>query len=158
MAISYRTYREKALRIIDDNDYMVISTCDLDNTPWSAAVFYAYDDKYNFYFISAIDSLHAKHIKKNPKVSFIIFDSLQQIGDSDSVQAEGKAIIVPDSDVKEAIQVYSKRLARKSGGEGMSDYDPKGYSGASEFRFFKITLSRLFTTGEERRVEIDLKE
>lgn len=39
---------------------MVVSTSDGEGNPLGAVVFYVFDEKYNFYFLSAVDSLHAK--------------------------------------------------------------------------------------------------
>lgn len=40
---------------------MVLATATKIGRPWAAVVFYAYDESYNFYFISVIDSLDMKH-------------------------------------------------------------------------------------------------
>ena len=55
---------------------------------------YTYDKDFNIYFLSAIDSRHAEDIIANPNVSFSVFDSRQPVGESDAIQAEGKASLV----------------------------------------------------------------
>ena len=37
-------------------------------------------------------------------------------------------------------------------------YPPENYSGASEFRFYKLELYDVYTTDTDRRVRIDLPE
>ena len=63
-----------AKKIINNNIYLTLGTAD-NKIPWTAPLFYAVNNKYEFYFISKKDSLHIKHISNNPKVSFSIFDS-----------------------------------------------------------------------------------
>jgi uncharacterized protein YhbP (UPF0306 family) len=153
----YTTYKDKALHIIKHNKYMVLATADRDKKPWTAVVFYAYDADYNFYFLSAIDSLHAKNILKNHAVAFAIYDSTQKIGQSEGVQAGGRAYEVGRDDAKRVIGIYAKRLFPSSDMPATKRYTPEEYSKPAEFRFFKIVTDRLFTTGEDRRVEIDFK-
>jgi len=85
------SYKEKARRIIAANSYLVLSTSDKKGNVWANTVTYAYDKDYNFYFLSAIDSKHAKNIAENPKIAIVIFDSTQPIGSDDEVQAAGES-------------------------------------------------------------------
>lgn len=152
-------YRKEAKKIVDSNKYMVLATADTEGKPWSATVAFAYDKDYNFYFISAVDSRHAENISKNPRVSFVIFDSTQDIGDSEGIQAEGRASVVERGDVEKVIGIYVKRLFPKSDMAPSEMYRPEYYSGASEFRFFRIKATGVNITGtEDRRTEVDLRE
>lgn len=69
---------EKAKYIIKSNNYLSLSTCN-NNIPWIAPVAYIYDEEYNFYFVSPIESLHSKYIENNKEVAVSIFDSQQEL-------------------------------------------------------------------------------
>jgi uncharacterized protein YhbP (UPF0306 family) len=156
MEMNYKSYEDKAESIIKHNMYMSISTCDMENKPWVATVFYVHDKNYNFYFLSAVDSRHAKDLLANPNVAFSIFNSGQPIGISDGVQGEGVASLVDLKDIKKIIELYAEKAFPKSTITPTMRYNPEYFSGDAEFRFFKITVFKLFTTGPERRVEVDL--
>ena len=156
MATKVGDYNEKAKEIIRWNKYMILATCDKGASPWASPVFYAYDKGYNFYFLSAIDSRHAENIVQNPKISVSIFDSNQRVGLSDGIQMEGDVEILEERDVEQTIELYSKRLFPESNMKGAERYNPKDYSESAEFRFFKITPSKIYVTGVDRRVEVNI--
>ncbi|MDE1851938.1 MAG: pyridoxamine 5'-phosphate oxidase family protein [Candidatus Micrarchaeota archaeon] len=155
---AFGNFKEKARSIIDRNRYLVLATSGKDGKPWACPVFFVRDNDYNFYFMSATDSRHVKNIRDNENVAVVVFDSNVEVGNSDEVQAEGKAEEVGKSELKRVIGIYAKKLYPKSPMQPTERYRPEDYSGASEFKFFKITIGKLYTTGPERRVEVDLKQ
>lgn len=54
--------KEKLLKYLKTQHTMYLATND--GKPWSATVFYAVDDKFNFYYIGPPDSRHNQAIKK----------------------------------------------------------------------------------------------
>ncbi|HUZ60145.1 MAG TPA: pyridoxamine 5'-phosphate oxidase family protein [Hanamia sp.] len=153
----FQSYEQKAENIIEVNKYMVVSTCGKKGKPWAAAVFYVYDYKGNFYFLSAVDSLHIKNGIENPNVSLVIFDSNQPLGTSDSVQVEGKLSVAKKADIKKVITLYCKKLFPRSELSPFERYNPDDYTGVSEFQFFKIEVAKAYTSGPDRRVEVELR-
>lgn len=153
----FKSYEGKAMSIIGRNKYMVVATSSKDAKPWAAPVFYAYDGEFNFYFVSATDSLHVRNIAENPQVALEIFDSRQPIGSADHVQMTGKAEIVGKANVDEAIELYHERLFEISGIPATKDYSAADYTEPSEFRVFKVTVTKAYINGPERRVELHLK-
>ena len=151
-------YLEKAENIFSVNKYMSLGTSTKDGKPWVAPVLYVYDENYRIYFLSAIDSLHAENIKENQEVSISIFDSEQNIGSSDGVQARGKCFVVEKNEIEKAITLYCKKVFPEPDIEPTKRYMPSEYLGASEFRFFRIDLSEIYVTGEDRRVRVDLEK
>lgn len=158
MELNYKSYEDKAESIIKHNMYLSLSTCDMERKPWVATVFYAHDKEYNFYFLSAVDSRHAKNILENPNVAFSIFNSGQPVGSSEGVQAEGTASAVEGKDVKKVIELYSEKAFPKSTIAPTIRYEPEYFSGNSEFKFFRIKITKIYTTGPERRIEVDLSK
>lgn len=156
----FRSYEEKARKIIADNNYMTLATCTQKGEPWAAVVFYVYDKDYNFYFLSAIDSRHAKNIEKNPKVSAVMFDSSAPIGTSDEVQIEGNAEEVDEDtkNIKEVVDIYCARLFPNSSVPAEERYHAEAYTKPSEFRFYKIRIKAAYTTGAEGKIRVDLSK
>jgi uncharacterized protein YhbP (UPF0306 family) len=154
----YSNYQEMAKKLLKDNKYIVLATCDNDATPWANPVFYVYDDKYNFYFLSAIDSRHAKNIVENPKIGASIFNSQQRLGSSEGIQMEGTCAVVRRNELERVIKLYSDSLFPTSKIKGAERYDPKDYDEPAEFRFFKLTPTKVYITGIDRRDEVDLNE
>lgn len=149
-------YVVKAKGIIEQNMYISLATCGEDGKPWSAVVFFAYDNDYNLYFLSAIDSRHAENILKKPDVSGIIFNSTQALGYDDEVQIEGVATLVPKSNVSEVINIYCKRAFPESKMKPTERYRPEEFSEPSELRFFKIEITGAYTTGPEKKIKLNL--
>ncbi len=153
---SFGSYEEKARHILSHNMYMVVATSDKEAKPWGAVVFYANDESGNFYFISAIDSLHARNMQENPNVSLVIYDSTQQLGLNQEVQVYGNASIVNDGELKGALEFYTNKLFSISNELDKQEYDPSQYSEPAEFRVFKIVPVKIYTTTEDRRTEVNL--
>ena len=154
----YRTYAEKARYIVENNNYMVVATSDKSARPWAAPVFYTHDEKYNFYFLSAVDSKHAENVRENPNAFIVIFDSTAPVGQSDGVQMEVKISFVGKKDLPKIIKLYCDKLFPDSNIPATERYNPAEYSEPSEFRFFKVEVVQAYTTGIERRVDVDLND
>lgn len=90
--------------IIKNNIYLSLATAD--GEPWVAPVYYCVDDKYNFYFMSQMDSLHTQHILKNPVVAFAIFDSHQKEGTGNGIQGKGKTYLLKEEEWDEVLKWY----------------------------------------------------
>lgn len=138
--------------IIKENIYLTLATCD-GETPWSAPLFYCVDDNYNFYYISQIDSIHTKHILKNPKVSFSIFDSHDPEGQGNGIQASGNAYLLEkEKDIKEALKHYHTTFI---------SCKPEDFDGSKPYRLFKITHEKIYIldpdTEVDKRIEVFLK-
>lgn len=152
----FESYEEKARYILAHNKYMVVATSGEGGDPWAAPVFFAHDEAYNLYFLSAVDSRHVENIAKNPKVSLVIFDSAQSIGSSEEVQIEGKASLVEESEISKVIEIYCSKLFPKSEIPALERYNPQNYLGSAELRFFKVAVVKAYTPGPDRRVEVDM--
>ncbi len=152
------SYEQNAKDIIASNNYFVLSTCNKNNTPWAAAILFVNDKDHNFYFMSAVDSRHAKNIIENPNIAGVIFDSKQPVGSSLSVQFEGTAKIVDTKEeIVDTIKLYSKKAFPGSKFSPDPQFDPGNYSGAAEFKFFKIEPKKIYITVAGGVEEVNLK-
>lgn len=140
-----------AREIIKNNVYLTLGTTD-GNTPWTAPLFYAVSDKYTFYFISQMDSLHTQYLLKNPTVSFAIFDSHQKEGTGNGVQGSGMAYQLSDDEISEALNWYHTTFV---------EMKPESFKEPAPYRFFKIIPDRFYVldpdTPTDKRVEVQLK-
>ena len=158
MQYTEMSYEQNAKDIIASNNYFVLSTCNKNNTPWAAAILFVNDKSYNFYFMSAVDSRHAKNIIENPNIACVIFYSKQPVGSSLSVQFEGTAkIIDTKEEIVDTIKLYSKKAFPGSKFSPDPQFDPGNYSDAAEFKFFKIEPKKIYISVEGGTVEVNLK-
>lgn len=135
--------------IVKNNIYLTLATSD--GKPWAAPMYYCIDDKYNFYYISQLDSLHTKHILKNPDVSFAIFDSHAKEGEGNGIQATGKTYLIEGDKVSEALRWYKTNFIPTT---------PESFTGNVPYRLFKITPKKVYILDPkaktDKRIEVKL--
>lgn len=140
-----------AKEIINSNIYLTLGTTDGD-LPWVAPLFYAVTDDYDFYFISQVSSLHVQNLLKYPKVSFAIFDSHQKEGTGNGVQGLGRAYLLPEDEIEEALNWYHTTFIPMA---------KKSFVGEAPYRLFKIVTEYFYIldpdSPTDRRVEVALK-
>lgn len=136
--------------IIDKNIYLTLATTD-GQKAWSAPLYYCKDDKYNFYYISSADCRHSQELKSNPNVGWSIFDSQAKEGQGNGVQVEGKAYLLGEKDLDEALRWYKTTFIPCT----------KEYFLAQNFyKLFKLVSEKFFvldsTEPVDKRVEVKL--
>ena len=151
-------HKEKAKAIINENKYMVLATSDKESKPWASPVFFAHDERYNFYFLSSINSRHAKNILSNPNVGIAIFDSRQKMGQTEGLQIEAVAGQIGKNSLDKAIEHYCMKAFPNSGsGHSPSErYDPEEYIEPHDLRFFKVSPEKIYIVDIEKRVAVDI--
>ncbi|MBI4785613.1 MAG: pyridoxamine 5'-phosphate oxidase family protein [Chloroflexi bacterium] len=152
----------KTRQIIASNRYLSLATC-RSNEVWVAPVAYVVDADYNFYFCSAIDSIHIQHLKSNLRVAFAIFDSTLSSDDADGVQILALAGQVEDADLSRVMDLYWKLLFPDPQARAKWALPAEHFRGDSIQRFFQLSpieIYKLDTTLIEvdRRVQINLKD
>ena len=157
------TNAEKARLIISQNNYMTLATSDRNGIPWSAPLYYAFDDKYNFFFISANDALHVAHIKENSHVAISIFDSHAPVGEGDGVQIEASAFAAGLLELPHILSVYFRRRFPSEMERIKHHHLPTEYMGKNLFWFFRVAPIKVYTldltvTKVDKRIEVDLLE
>ena len=81
-----------AERVIRTTRYLVLGTCSAEGSPWVAPVEYAVDKHDRFYWVSARDAVHSRHILQNPKIAFVIFDSNPEYGNAQGLYCSAIAV------------------------------------------------------------------
>lgn len=133
---------------LNSTNYCSVATVD-DNGVWVNPVYFAWDDQFNFFFISMIPNVrHMSNIKKDPRVSLAIYKT-EQKGDVIGVYLEGKAKILGDeNERRHAHTVYYGRVGSLEQNE-FAMHDPN-------WHFVKITPEHIYyfdskVFGEERQ-------
>jgi uncharacterized protein YhbP (UPF0306 family) len=84
-----------------------------DNKPWVATVWFAYDDKFNLYFISRHNRRHSLEISKNPFVAGAIVKPHRTLGDKTrGLQFEGKCVEVKGKELIKSFALFAKRFPK----------------------------------------------
>lgn len=136
--------------IIRHNIYLTLGTTD-GKRPWTAPVYYAVGKNHTLYFISQLDSAHSKDILKNPSVAFSIFDSHQKEGTGNGVQGSGKAYLLEDTEVEEAMTWYRTTFIPMK---------KESFTGNAPYRFFRIIPDHFYILDPDaptdKRIEVTL--
>ena len=142
-----------------NNPYCVLATCHA-NSPWVTPLLYAYDEHWNLYWISAVNSRHSGFLSHNPNAVAIIYQEPDYGRETSALYVEGTVEVCDNFfSVASALEYYSKRT------ESGFSRAPEDYLSCSPCRFYKLTTSKAQTLGEaqwdnnlfiDRRVEIAL--
>ncbi len=143
---------EKAIEILNSNLYFTLATTD-GKIPWAAPLYYCLDEDFNIYFISQMDSLHTRHILKQPNVAFAVFDSHQEEGTGNGVQGSGRVSLLEGKEVDMGLKYYSTKFI---------DLKLENLSAPAPYRLFKLTTERFFILDPhaetDKRVEVHIKK
>lgn len=135
----------RAKRILSTNRYMVLATSQA-GQPWSTPVFYAYDEKYNFYWYSRKDTRHSLSLKENNNVSAVIFS----VGNADEgfgVYIEGTASEVTENELEHAMVTYAAKGAT-SDEERKQLTTKEDFLGDAPIRMYKLTPAKIYVSNE----------
>jgi nitroimidazol reductase NimA-like FMN-containing flavoprotein (pyridoxamine 5'-phosphate oxidase superfamily) len=145
-------WKNHLVEALEKTDYCSISTVDKDGS-WVNPVYFAYDEKFNLYFVSMPSSKHMKNISNDNRISVAIYSTAQDThGDVLGVQLKGKATLVKDEEVPAVNEIYYKRVFP----DGNHNKKPEDKMGNAEWKFVKIVPDEIyyFDTryfGEERK-------
>ncbi len=154
----------QAKKIIEENIYLTLATSTKNGKPWISPLFFAFDENYNFYWISGKNSLHSQLISRNPNVAIVIFDSKTPVGTGDGVYFEAVAEeLRKEQDIRLAIDLLNKRITNDDFKIKSIDKLIKNQGISSIYKGVPKKISKLtegkFVNGQyiDERVEITLK-
>lgn len=157
------TYFETAEEIIETNTFMCLATSDVAGNPWASVVSYCVDDELNFYFQTALDSIHIENLRDNPRASVAIYSSQQEIDLIDGIQMSGVVGQVEEDDVHRVYTMFIKQVIPDE--QKRSEIAPpeKIFSsdGFPTLRFFQFLPDAIYKKdlaiqGVARRLELSL--
>ena len=91
-----------------------------------------------------MDSLHTKNLIKNPNVAFAIFDSHQKEGTGNGVQGSGKAYLLPENEIEQALKWYHTTFV---------ELKPETFRAPNPYRFFKIIPEHFYVLDPDAKVD-----
>ena len=148
---------DSAKKIIERNAYLTLGTTCEDGTPWISPLYYAYDNRLNFFWVSPKNADHSKNIRRNQVVSMVLFDSHAQKWTGVGLYfTAGCQELNNPNEVMVGLRLEFDRLR-----------DPlpsaEEFLGDSEYRVYKATPSKIWITQDKEtngktvdsRAEID---
>ncbi len=152
---------ELAKGIIEKNQYFSLSTVGENGKPWSCILAYAFDDNYNFYFISLPTSSHSKHIEKSENVSFTIYNSTQGFGLGVGLQVEAIAEELGKKKIPDTTKIYFGRVYPYGNISNDFTNGLKKLLKDGVYNFYKLAPTHIWindpSADTDRRVEVFLK-
>lgn len=128
---------------LESTYYCALATSGPDGA-WVNPVYFAYDDKFNLYFISMLSSRHMRNIGAGAPVAVAIYATNQPPGhDVNGIQLSGRAELMKDDDVPQACDIYYGRAgaAEAIGGKP----NPHEHMGDdATWKFVKIVPTEVF--------------
>jgi nitroimidazol reductase NimA-like FMN-containing flavoprotein (pyridoxamine 5'-phosphate oxidase superfamily) len=106
------TPEEQAKEIISKILYITIATFSRHRKPWITPVYSAYDENYNFYWISGKSTEHSQNVRANNEVAIVIYDSTVLEGMGKGVYME--ALVYELEDEKEIAEALACLYDRKN--------------------------------------------
>ena len=100
-----KKFIQKVLKYFKGNRLMALGTSFKDR-PWSATVFFAFDEKFNILFFSREDTRHCENIKNNKFVSVAINQDWGKPGLVKGLQMAGRASKVSRDKYKSAVSNF----------------------------------------------------
>ena len=125
--------------IIDATLYLTLGTADADGRPWTTPVYFAPGGDGEFYWLSATDAQHSRHLAERPDASIVIFDSTVPPYHGRAVYAVGEARELSGRDVDHALSVYPR-----PGGAGVTTFGIDDVTGSSSYRIYRLRATDLW--------------
>jgi nitroimidazol reductase NimA-like FMN-containing flavoprotein (pyridoxamine 5'-phosphate oxidase superfamily) len=133
---------EKSKYIIENNNLMVISTANADGKPWISPVAFAYDESYNFYWVSSKDALHSDNVRNRPEVAIVIYGQMPD-GGPDGVYVDAKASELVDLvEIQKGIQLFAEQRPQPAHFAAQSPADVTGDAAWRMYRAVPIEISK----------------
>jgi nitroimidazol reductase NimA-like FMN-containing flavoprotein (pyridoxamine 5'-phosphate oxidase superfamily) len=128
-----------ARAIIDANLYLTLGTADTDGHPWTSPVYFAPAGDRGFYWVSATDAQHSRHLTERPRVSMVIFDSTVAPYHGRAVYAVGEARELSGPDLDGALAAYPRR-----DGRGATPVTREEVTAPAPYRLYRATASDMW--------------
>ena len=163
----------KTRQIIDDNLYMTIAVASKMGEPWIANIYFACDDKYNFYWYSPVNSQHSELIRANSQIAISIFNSMAIGPAVDAVYLKATAEEVSDrTELLKGLTIYGMKMLKTGFAKTQVQVTNfikqyQDFQGISKIRLYKATPIKIWKLGQSKvfndkfvdsRIEIDLAD
>src|SRR6266576_4907051 len=82
---------ESAKAILSQVLYITLATVGPDGLPWNTPVYAAFDEEYQFFWVSASEVRHSQNIRATHRVAIVVYDSTAPAGEGRGVYIEATA-------------------------------------------------------------------
>ncbi len=150
---------KKAREIISKILYITIATVGVDGKPWNSPVYSAFDENYNFYWISWKKNQHSKNIKKNNNIFLVIYDSTLpfESGAHIGVYVQAKAYeLSDDKDTKYALKYLNARAGNHKLSQFKENMPRRIYKAVPE-KIWLNDVGEISGNYIDKRIEITLQ-
>lgn len=106
---SKRRIVQAVLDYLSRNRLMAFGTS-VNNRPWTATVFFAFDEHFRLFFFSQPGTRHCRNIEKNPRVAVTMHQYHGEPNAVRGIQIAGKARRVSRPEYRRAYALYKKRF------------------------------------------------
>jgi nitroimidazol reductase NimA-like FMN-containing flavoprotein (pyridoxamine 5'-phosphate oxidase superfamily) len=105
---------ESAKAILSDLLYITLATVSSDGLPWNSPVFAAFDEAYQFFWVSASGVRHSQNIKVTHRVAIVVYDSTAPAGEGRGVYIEARADeVTNEQEIIHGLDALEKRGWKK---------------------------------------------
>lgn len=152
--------KEKAKKILQKILYITIATSTNEGIPWNSPVYSAFNENYNFYWVSDQNGQHSRNIKENQNVFLVIYDSTAPEGTGEGVYVQAKAYALTDEqEILHALEVLDKRVGKtkkRDANEFLGDYPLRVYKAVPE-KFWINSNGDLNGNNIDVKIEVDFR-
>jgi hypothetical protein len=113
--------------------YMTLATADAEGVPWATPVWYATEDRRDFYWVSDPEARHSRNIAARPRIAIVIFDSTVTPGDADAVYFAAHAEPVGT----EGLEIFG----RCSQAQGLSVWAVEDVTAPAKHRLYRARVT-----------------
>jgi nitroimidazol reductase NimA-like FMN-containing flavoprotein (pyridoxamine 5'-phosphate oxidase superfamily) len=138
--VTHEDIAAHARAIVDTTLYLTLGTVDAEGHPWTTPVYFAPADEREFYWMSATDARHSRHIVRHPRVSLVVFDSTVAPYHGRAVYAVGEAReLSGGSDLDRALAAYPRPA-----GDDATPVLRAEVTASAPYRLYQVTASRMW--------------
>lgn len=147
---------ESAKAILSDLLYITLATVSSDGLPWNTPVYAAFDEAYQFFWVSASQVHHSQNIKATHRVAIVVYDSTAPAGTGKGVYIQATADELTDEqEIIHALAALEQRGWKKPLEEVMGASIHRVYKAVPE-QVWINTVERLNGQSFDTRVAVNL--
>ena len=131
---------------------MVLATADADGRPWASPVYFAFEDRTEFHWVSSPEVTHSRNLAARSELSIVVFDSHTPISTGQAVYMSAIAGQVAGTQLERGIAIFSRRARA----HGEQEWTVADVTEPAPLRLYCATVSAHFMldkSGEESRYD-----
>jgi len=103
----------KAKKTLHNQIYLTLATVTPQHLPWNTPVYTAFNQQYQFFWMSRKLAQHSKNLQINHQVFAVAYDSTLPHGEGFGVYLQGRGRVLNDNiEIRRAIKIMGRRLGK----------------------------------------------